>query len=286
MITDPGHRQVREQLVAVAQAVELGAGARRPHQVVVAQHCALGPSGGARGVEHDGVVAALSAGDLAVDQGRLGGEAVGAALLHRLVGQHIAIVPKAARIDIDHDLEPRQPAPDLQELVDLLLVLADGEAGAGMLDDIGELVSHRILVDRHRDAAQRLGGTHRPIQPRPVVADHDQAVAAAEAQIGKAGRQPADLVGDPGPAIGLPDAVFLLAIGRPVGTAPGAHGKQLGKRVAILGSAVCRWRRHRRSLLPVPAALVFCLRRFPRSHSHSQFAPVKPVRPASGYLPQ
>ena len=51
------------------------------------------------------------------------------------------------------------------------------------------------------------------------------------------------------PVVGLPDAVFLFAIGRPVGTRPGTLRQKLGKRVPSVGSGVGRPRRH-----PLPRA--------------------------------
>ena len=92
---------------------------------------------------------------------------------------------------------------DLQQLVDLLLVLGEREARAGMLDDVGELLGDRILVDRHRHAAQRLRGAHRPVEQRAVVADHDQPIAAAEALIGQARGEQADLGRDMAPSLWL-----------------------------------------------------------------------------------
>jgi hypothetical protein len=153
-------------------------------------------------------------------------------------------VPQPARIVVEHDGERRHLLLDLQELVDLFLVLGQRETRTGMLDDIGELFRHRILVDRHRHAAQRLGGAHRPVESRPVVADHDQPVAAAKAKIGQACRQQADLVGDLAPAMGLPDAVFLFAIGRPAGPCAGTRCQKLGKRVPSVGHSIGRPRRH------------------------------------------
>jgi hypothetical protein len=249
VIAHPGHRQVGEQLVAFPEAVEFRAGAGRPHEIVVAQHRALGPAGGARGIEHDGVVRALPLGDLGRHQVWRRRQHLGAALQHPIVGQQALVISEPARVVVDDDAERRHLLPDLEELVDLLLVLGQGEPRAGMLDDVGELVGHRILVDRHRHAAQRLRRAHRPIEPGPVVADHDQPVAAPETEIGQARRQQADLACDMSPVIGLPDAVFLLTIGRPVRAAAGALRQKLGKRVPRVGSGVGRPRCH-----PLPRA--------------------------------
>ena len=236
VVAYPGHRQVGQQLVAFLEAIEVRAGAGGPYQVVIAQHRAFGPAGGAGGVEHDGVVRAPPLRDLGQHPVRRRCQQLGAALLHRVVGQQALVISQAARVVVDDDGERRHPLPDLEELVDLLLVLGQGETRTGMLDDVGKLVGHRILVDRHRHAAQRLRRAHRPIEPGPVVADHDQPVAAPEAEIGQARRQQANLRCDMGPVIGLPDAVFLLTVGRPVGAAAGALRQKLGKRVPSVGS--------------------------------------------------
>ena len=205
-------------------------------------------------------------------------EPLGAALLHLGDGQQPFVVPHPARVLVHHDFERRHLLLDFQELVDLLLVLGEREARAGMLDDIGELVGDRILVDRHRHAAQRLRGAHRPVEQRAIVADHDQPIAAAEAVIGQARGEQADLGRDMAPAMALPDAVFLFAIGRPVGARAGALGQQLGKRVPSVGRGIGRSRRH--PLLSLPGNALFdCLAfaAFRRAHSHSQFATVKPA---------
>ena len=62
-----------------------------------------------------------------------------------------------ARVGEDHRLEPRAALLDRDQLVDLLLVLGDREPHLGVVEDIGHLVGDRVLVDRHRHAAQRLG---------------------------------------------------------------------------------------------------------------------------------
>ena len=250
VVADPRHRQVGQELVAFLQAVEIGAGLGGPDQVVVAQHRALGPPGRARGVEHDGVVRAAAASDLGRNEVGRRLEPLGATLLHLLDRQQALVVPQPARVLVHHDFERRHLLLDLEKLVDLFLVLGQGEARAGMLDDIGELVGHRVLVDRHRHPAQRLRRAHRPVEHRAVVADHDQPIAAAEALIGQAGGEQADLGRDMAPAMALPDAVFLFPVGRPVRAGPGTLGQKLGKRVPSVGRGIGRSRRH--PLLSLP----------------------------------
>ena len=63
----------------------------------------------------------------------------------------------------------------------LLLVLGHDERGLGVVQHVDQLRSDRILVDRHRDAAQRLGGELGKVELRAVVAHHGELVAALEA---------------------------------------------------------------------------------------------------------
>ena len=118
---------------------------------------------------------------------------------------------------------------DLQQLVDLLLVLGEGEACAGVLDDIGKFLGHRVLVDRDRRTQRlRRASTSRAWA---VVAHHDQPVAAAQAELGQARGQAADLVGDLSPAMrsarcrtpfpGKPGwSAGTCALGQQAGTCP------------------------------------------------------------------
>jgi hypothetical protein len=47
----------------------------------------------------------------------------------------------------------------LDHLVDLLLVAADDEARAAMVQHIGHLLGHRVLIERHRDRAADCAAT-------------------------------------------------------------------------------------------------------------------------------
>jgi len=100
-----------------------------------------------------------------------------------------------------------------------------------MVEHKGHLVGDRILVDRHRHAAQRLRRRNRPIEPRPVVADDRELVAAPESVCGQAAGQRLDLGRDLEPAPALPDAVILFAIGRPVRPPPCMFEQQFRKRI-------------------------------------------------------
>ena len=89
-------------------------------------------------------------------------------------------MPHAARVGKDDFFEARAALFDCQQLVDLLLVLGDRKAHLGVIEDEGHLLGDRVLIDRHRHAAQSLCRGDRPIEPRPVVADDRELVAAAE----------------------------------------------------------------------------------------------------------
>ena len=80
----------------------------------------------------------------------------------------------------------RQPVGDRDDLVDLLLVLDDGELHLGVLEHVGHLVGHQVLVDRHRNAAEALHGREGGIQARAVVADDGDGVAALEPELAQA----------------------------------------------------------------------------------------------------
>jgi hypothetical protein len=154
-------------------------------------------------------------------------------LLRHLEGveKRIGVVAHAARVVIEDRLEGRQPLADLQELVDLLLVFGHGEARLGMLEHELHLGGDRILIDRDGNAAQALRRGHRPIEPRAVVADDREPVAAPEAQRGQAVRQVLHFLRGLTPTPGLPDAEILLA-DRRVSAVPRRMVEQkLGKRV-------------------------------------------------------
>src|SRR6516165_6736937 len=105
----------------------------------------------------------------------------------------------------------RQLVLERQDLVDLLLVLDDDHRDLGMFQHVDELGGDRVLIHRHRDAAEALRGKLRPIEPRTVVADHREVLAALEAGRRKTERQGAHFVEILRPGHALPDGAMLLA---------------------------------------------------------------------------
>ena len=127
------------------------------------------------------------------------------------VQERLRVVAQAARVVVDDVLELRAAVPDLQHLVDLLLVLDDRELDLGVVQHVDHLLGHRVLVERHRHAAERLRRGHRPVQARAVVADDREVHPALEAERGEPAGERAHLLGDLRPGPGLPDAEVLLA---------------------------------------------------------------------------
>jgi hypothetical protein len=76
--------------------------------------------------------------------------------------------------------------------------------------DEGHFAGHGILIKGHRHAAEHLRRAHRPIKPRPVVADDRQVVAALEAEFGQAAGHGAHFLRHLAPGPGLPDAQVFL----------------------------------------------------------------------------
>jgi hypothetical protein len=118
------HRAAGRRPIDVGVVVE-----RHGEQVAMAEHRALGPAGGARGVEQPGQIGRLAVGDRA-----------GIAHFHEAVG---------LGRDVDDLLERRRL---LRGLGDGRCKIAGDEAqpGAGILQDEGELLGMELGVHRHR----------------------------------------------------------------------------------------------------------------------------------------
>src|SRR5262249_53018690 len=143
---------------------------------------ALWPPRRAGGVEDDRGVAAPPLGNLGVEKaGLIAGEVTAALLYSRVIVKiGLVVVAHAARVGKDDGFEEWAALLDGNQLVDLLLVFGDREPHLGVIEDEGHLLGDRILVDRHRHAAQGLRRGDRPIETRAVVANDRQLVAAAK----------------------------------------------------------------------------------------------------------
>ena len=217
MISDPGHGQIGQHLLGLAKVLQGDAVGRGSDDVGEAQHHAFRLTRGARGVKDDRGVRAPPLVHPGLEEARVGRTERAASFLHGLEidEQGRVVMAQAARIGVDDRLEVRAARHDFEQLIDLLLVLGHGEADPGVIDHVGHLLGHRVLIDRHRHGADRLGRHQGPIESRPIVADDGDLVAPAKAESGQAASQGLHLAQDLAPAPGLPDAIVLLAHRRP-----------------------------------------------------------------------
>ena len=268
MLADPRHWQIGDDLLLVGQPLEFDRRAGGRDQVVEAEHDPLGPPGGARRIQDDRGVGAAEAGNFGGEETRLLPREAAPLLLHPVIGMEVGLVvmAQAPRVAKDHGFEQRAALLDQDQLVDLLLVLDDGETHLGVVEDIGHLIGDRVLVDRHGHAAQGLRRGDRPVEPRAVVADDRQLVAAREPERLKAARERLDLGGNLRPAPALPDAVILLAHRRPLRAQAGMLEQHFRKRI----ERRCRRRgcsrrkvRHNGSLARHPASFPSAATRSP-----------------------
>ena len=233
VLPDPGHRQICQHVLVIGQAFQRLDDARAVDQRMVGQHHALGLAGGAGRIEHRTVVPGPDLFHTAPDQVRIA-RAVPLAALVQLLARHqraVGVVAQAARIVIDNVLQRRALAPDLQHLVDLLLILDDGHGHAGILQDIDHFLRDGILIERDRHGAQRLGRHHRHVEPRTVLADHRHVVPAPDTELRQAMRHPAHRFMDLAPGERLPYPEMFLANRRAIAAHAGMLGEQRRKGV-------------------------------------------------------
>jgi len=258
VVAGPGHGQVGQHLLVLGEPL-VGDGVPGGHdEVPVGEHGALGLPGGARGVEDDGHVVGPPPGDLPLQVLRVGRPEGPAALLQRLQAQQagVRVVAEPARVVVDHVLQARAVPAHLQELVHLLLVLHHGEARLGVVHHVLHLALDGVLVERHRDPPEGLGGQHGPVELRPVVPHDGGLVAPGEAQRGQPERDEARLLPVVRPGVGQPDPVVLLADGHLPRPSPGTVLDQLGegveRRVQVGGGGRGGRHGHRRGLRGPP----------------------------------
>ena len=247
MVADPGHRQIGEHRVVGGKVVERVGVLGGQDDVVVREHHAFGPAGGARCIEHHADVGPFALGDLV--QPPAGGALVAAhflpsELLHMRERMQVGrIVGCEAALFLEDDrAQFREPIGDGKELVDLLLILHDREFRLGVVQHVGHLVRNRVLVCGHRDAADALHGCKGGVQPRAVVADNGHDVAALEPQFAQANGKCAHLVAHLRPGPRLPDAEILVAHRRPVRVLHGIAQQQLRYCVQYLAVSGRRFR--------------------------------------------
>ena len=238
MIADPGHRQVGDDLVLLRQVIEtvgIGGGA---NEVLARQNDTFGTTGRTGRVEDYRRVATLAGLDLAeppiVELG-VRAPLLGAELLDVLVAVKMSVIVflEAARVGIDDVAQARHLFRYAQQLVDLLLVLDDGDLDLGVIENIGHLVGNRVLVHRDRHGAEALSRGEGPVEAGQVVANDGDRVTALDTDRMQSDREIADLVADLRPRMGLPDAQILQAEGRTVSKALGVSQQQFWNGVRI-----------------------------------------------------
>jgi len=143
----------------------------------------------------------------------------------------IGVLTHAARIVVDDVPDAGAALGDLEDLVDLLLVLAHHQLHLGVVDQVLDLLVERILINAEAHRAQRVGGDLALHPFRAVAADDGDHVAAAHAERAHPERHALDraLVVAPGEL--PPDAEFLFPQRHFVGPALGVVRQQLGKGV-------------------------------------------------------
>ena len=219
MVADPGDRQIGDDLVALGQLVEAAADlGGRVDDVVVGQHHALRAAGRARGVEDDGEVRALAV----AASSRSSSAAASGPASRRFRPSSITSVDARAggRGRSRAGRAPRRRgcaasvgtrSATARSLSTCSWSCDHRERDLGMREHVGHLVGDRVGVDRHRHGAEPLRRRHRPIEPRPVVADDRDLVAALEPERREPDREGAHDLVHLGPGPGLPDAEILVA---------------------------------------------------------------------------
>ena len=146
----------------------------------------------------------------------------------------LGVVPHAACIVVEDVLQAVALVLDLHQLVDLLLILDNGELDLGILQDENHFCRDSILIQRQRNAAQHLRRTHRPVETGTVVADDGQVVTALETEFRQAASHGANFFRDLAPVPGLPDAEIFFAGRRTVSPGHRVIQHQTGKSIERL----------------------------------------------------
>jgi hypothetical protein len=231
VVADPGHRQIRQDVLIGGQAIEIRPPARRADEGVVRQTHTLGLAGRPRGIQHDADIIGGARSDLGAQQIRVIA-VVNPPHGHQLadvVDERQRVMAHAARVVVEQMLELRQFGVDLEHLVDLLLVFDKDEADFRVEQDKQHFAGHGVLVKGQGHAPEALRGGHHHVHARPVLADDGQVLAPSEAHFGESTGDRTHLLGDivPGPA--LPDAQVLLAHRRFVAADPRVLQQQARK---------------------------------------------------------
>ncbi len=213
LLGDVTERQVGEDRVVPGDGGRIHHCARLRQDVAVRDHRALRRPGGPRRIDEEGDLVRVRGGHQLVEERRVRASMSGADPLHLLEGDDagIAVTPEAAHVGDDDVLHARQVGGHFQDLVDLLLVLADDEGGLRVLHHVPDLGGGTGRVDADADRRRR----HRAqlgVDPLAAVLGEDRdLVALGEAERREPEAEIAHVTEVLLPGYALPDSVILLA---------------------------------------------------------------------------
>ena len=117
----------------------------------------------------------------------------------------------------------------------MFLVFDHGQTHVGVGDGKNAFGADGVLVKRNRNGAQRLRRQHGGVQARPVGTDDHHVRATRQAGLVQAAGNVLHQGGHAGPAVRLPNAVFLFAHGWRVRALGSVFHEQSGKRCLHAG---------------------------------------------------
>ena len=221
-LRDVAEGQEGELLVALVQPGDEVGVAELEQDVAVAQHRPLGGAGGAGGVDQDREVVGPRDLDQAI-------EGVGvlpvvplAQLEQRLEGHDLVVAERVQALHVvDEDLDQlRAAVAHRQDLVELLLVLREEEAGPAVVDDVLHLARGVGGVDAVGDGGHRHHAEVGVEPLRAVVRDDRDHVARPEPERDQPQADPPRAQAVLAPRDAAPDAEVLLPHRHPVAPLP------------------------------------------------------------------
>ena len=230
LLGDVAQRQVGQVAGARVHAQALDDAGHHAADVAPRQHGALGFAGGTRGVDHQADVVQALRRQRRVDGGLRAGLLAQALDLGE-GGDQFALGGREAAQALglhDDDLfERRQAGTRFEQLVGLLLVLADHHRDVGVADDVGHLAARTGWVDADGDGADQPGAHLRQHPFNAVLRQHADMAARRNAQGRQSEGEGTGAAVVVGPGEGFPDAEVLLPDGDARGIALRALAQHL-----------------------------------------------------------
>ena len=169
-----------------------------------------------------------------------------------LLEDAVVIFAQTAWIQIDDRLKIFQTVANVEDFIHLLLITGHDKPRIAVVQNIGNLIAHRVLVNRHGHSANRLCRQHGPIQIRAVATRNRHVIPFFCTQREQTQGQGLHLLHrfTPGPA--LPNTKFFLAIGRFIAKLTRIACQECWNRDQIR-----RIRRSQNNILPMPVPGAF-----------------------------